>query len=380
MKNNLLLSLIVLVVIAGGLIGATSAFYADLETSDNNDFIMGSLNLQVDGKDDPDVYHFELSGLKPNDKGEHTFKLTNTGSIPGYASLTLNNFTDSDNGIEEPEAEAGDTTDGVNQGELDEQTIITVWLDTDCDNEQDQGEDVILEDYASNLPWNIDLLDSDNGYVSNDILLSSGGLACVAVQYEFECKGETTESNLAQSDSFAFDIIFDLEQTTDQVAKFCNGGFEFEDFTNWSLLTPVGSEVEIATSYNGDQGTTYTAVAGLYFARLKTDGPGSLTKATREVELLSGMKLTGWAAFDARDYLPFNDYAQVRVLDGIGNELAKPWYADISLIGNYADGPWTQWEWIAPADGTYTLELSITNMGDSIQDSQALFDANVIIQ
>lgn len=167
--------------------------------------------------------------------------------------------------------------------------------------------------------------------------------------------------------------------TSEAEAVFINGGFETGDFTGWTLTTPPGASANVANSFTGDQGTIYNPVEGSYLAWLKTDGPGSYTTLTQNFNIFSGWWIEGWAAFDARDYLPYNDNAAVNIYGGSGSLLATPWYSDVAAVGNYGDGPWTYWSWIPPASGTYTLELRIANASDSILDSYALFDANQVV-
>ena len=144
------------------------------------------------------------------------------------------------------------------------------------------------------------------------------------------------------------------------------------DFEDWAYEIPPGATANIVTEHYGYYSTPYTAVYGDTFLELKTDGPGSYTSAKKDFDLLTGDILSGHAAFDARDYL--NDQASVVVRDDGGIIIATPWYCDVAMIGDFADGPWTYWDWTAPADGIYTLEFRITNEGDSILDSYALFD------
>jgi hypothetical protein len=155
-------------------------------------------------------------------------------------------------------------------------------------------------------------------------------------------------------------------------AFFSNPSFETGDFSDWNLTIPPDGSAQVVTSHAGDT-ITYYPRDGSYFALLKTDGPGSYTIATQDVNLTAGEKIFGSAAFDARDSLPYNDSASVRILQG-AVEVAVPWYADVNQCGDYGDCPWTYWEWTAPASGLYTLELRVTNADDSGLDSYALFD------
>jgi len=131
-----------------------------------------------------------------------------------------------------------------------------------------------------------------------------------------------------------------------------NAGFETGDFSYWTSYVPSGGSVHVVTSHSGDRGVHYTPVTGDHFARLKTNGPGSYTSLKQTFSIAAGQTIGGWAAFDSRDYNPFMDNAMVRILDGSGNQVARPWYSDVSQVGDYGDGPWTYWSWTAGSSGT----------------------------
>lgn len=148
-----------------------------------------------------------------------------------------------------------------------------------------------------------------------------------------------------------------------------NEGFETGTTAHHLVTVPAGGTAQVVSSFE-----TYTPVSGFRFLVLKTDGPGSYTTARQIHKLKAGDRLTGSAAFAARDYLPYNDNAQVRIRHGL-NVVATPFSADVASTGTNVDGPWTQWSYTAPADGLYTVEYRIANEGDSEVDSYALFDA-----
>lgn len=153
-----------------------------------------------------------------------------------------------------------------------------------------------------------------------------------------------------------------------------NPGFETGTTAGWTLTIPPGATTAVVTSHAAET-TTYLPVEGSFFLELKTDGPGSLNKASQTVALGLGEMLSGYAAFDAHDYMPFNDFANVKVYDSIGGLIATPWSSSVSVVGDYGDGPWTLWSWSAPSAGTYTLEYSVANAVDGALASHALFDA-----
>ncbi|MEJ2200858.1 MAG: PEP-CTERM sorting domain-containing protein [Desulfuromonadaceae bacterium] len=150
-----------------------------------------------------------------------------------------------------------------------------------------------------------------------------------------------------------------------------NAGFETGDFSGWTL-TYNGA---VSTSWTGDLGTTYTAQEGNYFARLTAGaGAGVYSTLRQQLSLMEGEILSGWAAFDYRDYSPFADSAYVRILNDAGALIATPWSEVGTADSNYWDGPWTSWSWAAPSAGSYYLEYGVANGGDNAASSVALFD------
>jgi hypothetical protein len=174
---------------------------------------------------------------------------------------------------------------------------------------------------------------------------------------------------------FAILTVITLGVTKGADAGVTNLGFETGDTTGWTLVVPYGGSAKVVTSHQGNS-STYSPRDGNYFLELKTDGPGSYTTASQTVTLNAGDKLSGWAAFNAQDYLPFNDDASVQIYEPSGVLIATPWYSDVAIVGNYGDGPWDSWSWTAPADGAYTLRYCVANAGDNVVDSCALFDAD----
>lgn len=157
-------------------------------------------------------------------------------------------------------------------------------------------------------------------------------------------------------------------------AMVINGGFE-TGFTGWTTYIPPGGSASVVTSHTGDLGTLYDPVEGDYFALLKTGGLGSYTTLSQDIYLGEDV-LEGWAAFDYRDYYPYNDNAYVKIYSG-SSLIATPWSVFGNSVPNYWDRPWTEWSWTAASADTYTLKFGVANSGDCDYDSYALFDANV---
>lgn len=123
MKTALLLA--VLAVLAVALVGAgTWAYFTDVETSADNVFNGGTLDLNVDGENDPDVgTYFEADCLKPGDVGTTEIILSNVGCADGIADIKLFNVASDENGLAEPELELGDAGPG---GELCDHLWLTL--------------------------------------------------------------------------------------------------------------------------------------------------------------------------------------------------------------------------------------------------------------
>jgi hypothetical protein len=156
-----------------------------------------------------------------------------------------------------------------------------------------------------------------------------------------------------------------------------NVGFETGDFTGWTVDTGIDGVAEVITSHTTGLATTYLPVEGTYFARLEPSfSAGVPTTLNQSLDLAAGETICGYAAFDAQELPedPDNDSAWVRILDSALNEIAMPWYSDVSMIGASGDGPWTYWEWTAPANGTYYVQYGVTNYFWDGLNSVALFD------
>ena len=168
------------------------------------------------------------------------------------------------------------------------------------------------------------------------------------------------------------------------VSAITNGGFETGDSSGWSITIPPGGTAAVVTSQavGGDcdfTGGTYFPDEGAYFLALKTNGPGSRTIAAQTFSAQAGWLMTGSAAFDYGDYNPFDDNARVEILNDGGVVIATPWAVNGNSVPDYWNGPWTAWNWVAPAAGDYTVRLSVTNDADGVCDSRAHFD-NIVME
>ena len=177
-------------------IGATTAYFSDTETSSDNTFTAGTLDLKLDGGD-TDVVKFSLTNMRPGNQPKRTFTLYNAGSLPGTLSLSDVTITDTENARLEPEIEAGDTTVGV--GELSSVINLRIFVDYGKDGGISTGDPVLFNDRAVNLTSPIELEDS----------LASMNDVNVVFLFDW---WNTPEDNQAQGDTFTMDLAFTLEQ------------------------------------------------------------------------------------------------------------------------------------------------------------------------
>ena len=137
-------------------------------------------------------------------------------------------------------------------------------------------------------------------------------------------------------------------------------------------INTVGT-VQVISQYSSyyTGAVQYTAPDGDYFAKITTTGC-NLNSVSRTITLAEGQSLAGYAAFDAGDYMPYNDYADLYIeIYGQNWEL---FYSDIATVGNYGETGWIYWEFVAPEAGVYTLYYGAENVRDCGVNSWALLD------
>jgi len=180
-RKKVLMSLMA-IALAGAMIGGgVFAAFSDTETSHDNAFAAGTLDLKVDGKDDPEVSaYFNVSNAKPGDTGQVVITLSNAGTLDGNAYLVIQNVADSPGETPEPEP----TPD---EGELSEHLIITI----------DWGAGSVTDELCDLAGTNFDIG-----------TLGAGDSKDIIISYEIP----SNVGNVIQGDSVSFDILFGLNQ------------------------------------------------------------------------------------------------------------------------------------------------------------------------
>lgn len=199
--KKILLSLAMIAMVSTAAVGATAAWYSDTETSNDNTFTAGSLNLTVDGNDGINKVKWTVGPMVPGNQPKGTFTLANTGNVAGFLDLENITVTSQENGIIEPETEAGDST--TPDGELEDVLNLRLFTDLDCNGWIGTGDTTFFNGKVGTIASSYD----------QNISIPAGGSACVTGIYDW---WSTSDDNKAMTDSFDLDITFELGQTTGQ--------------------------------------------------------------------------------------------------------------------------------------------------------------------
>lgn len=200
MKNKrLMLSIALIVLVAGGAIAGTYAYFTAQRTASTNRFTAGTLDLNVTSNNTAnDPFVVDNVGQNGDITGEKTYTITNTGSLPGRLMLQLQNVQNKDNGCNDQEKESEPNCQADDIGEMG--GVINLAVDLD-------GTQVATTALA----------DANAG----DLGTAWGALVPVVLQpgashtlrVHWNTPG-TAYDNSIQSDSVSFDMNFRLIQQT----------------------------------------------------------------------------------------------------------------------------------------------------------------------
>lgn len=244
--------------------GASQAFFSDTETSTDNTFVAGSLDLKVDSVchywvDDEDVgcgegaefgnwdlddleagvhKFFNFDDIKPGDYGEDTISL-HVYDNDAWGRLVIDSLANDDNGLTDPESDV-DATGGAGEGELRQNLSFWVWLDQGLtpgfQNDADPGEGDNIYDPEHELmlitPGDIDE-GGETWYLADGLSAAAAfygvgdgleldGHLVGSVTYYFGIGWELPSDvgNEVQSDSFSGDMTIEVEQYRNNPSPF----------------------------------------------------------------------------------------------------------------------------------------------------------------
>jgi len=203
-SKGILASLLMIGVVTMAVGMGTYAYFSDTETSADNTFTAGTLDLTVDGQDDPNVFHFVMSNVKPGDNGNYTWVPKNyKGTIDGKLSINVSAITNDDNGCTEPESDVDTSCGSHPDGELGEYLEARLV--------RKEGYLLItksgLGGPAGTTGW-VSLNNLTGNYPDLWTLPAGDGGSTVILEWRLP----TTVGNIVQSDSATFDIEFVLNQ------------------------------------------------------------------------------------------------------------------------------------------------------------------------
>ena len=255
--KKIILSLSVIAVAAAVVVGATTAFFSDTETSTGNTFTAGAIDLKIDNsawyngelvrastwepKDlEEGDFLFNLSDLKPGDWEEDTISL-HVDNNDAWACVDVTLTQDDEVSLKEPEEDLGDVADASDlfDGELARELQFMWWAD-DGDNVLEEGEEVIN---SGNLGWapegqtvTVPLADSNWNIWEGDSSTPLVGERPYYIGKAF-CMGDLDEEGSTYD---PFDEEGNYDNSGPNVRPVdCDG----EDVTNWSQSDSVMMDV-----------------------------------------------------------------------------------------------------------------------------------------
>jgi spore coat-associated protein N len=210
--QRILLSLLTVGLAASLAVGATRAYFSDTETSTGNTFTAGTLDLKVDDKDDPNVVHVSLTGMKPGSTASYSWTLKNAGSLAGKPWIEITNLKNYDNDCNDAEIAAPDDTcgnPGLGDGELGQYLMMKLNAPGSVGYVYPNDPSCVGGNQCSVNYW------SGRGHIDGiidgqtwDTIAPASSLAPMVLEFQIP----TTVGNIIQSDSLEFDVVFHLEQ------------------------------------------------------------------------------------------------------------------------------------------------------------------------
>jgi predicted ribosomally synthesized peptide with SipW-like signal peptide len=389
-NTKMLVSGGVILAAAALIIGGTFAFFSDTETSSDNTFTAGAIDLTVSstGKATNGVCNFtqttggpifNCTDVKPGDSGESTVKFK-LESNPAWACVVVDNIIDSDNGCNDPEIAAESTCATDGDGELDNNLLLTVWVDDSvvgvggvCNNIQDSGEETLVTDKplsSFSLPTGQKVLavsDTSGASMLGANVPLQPGEHCLGIAWRVDSK----VGNEVQTDKLSGDLSFYVEQSRNNGSFTCASHFapvtgeqtltlENETINPTGPWTPItGDQIFGTLTWQGDgpefnytfsaQGlqnaTDYSLIyyadswpgnnPGKFIGKFTTNGSGVISSTTQSVNL--GMDLPS---------MPDANY-------GTGAKIWLVLSSDYNS-GVFATGPMTAWN-----PGSYLFEGNV---------------------
>jgi len=292
MSKRILTSLSVIGVVAAIVVGATTAYFSDVETSSGNAFSAGALDLQVvfpyggepypgfppektyNGENIPGV---EIRDIKPGDSGFLRYHVNNIGTIGGELYITLANVSNSPGVTPEPEP----TPDN---GELGKNLLINIWY----------GDESEYPNYSKHIVKDKKLNDLSNvRYLLGDLTAEGDPTTLDGKDVYIKWELPSGVRNEVQGDVVSFDVDLDLMQK----------GETLDGLIGWWKFDEGTGDVAYDSSGYGNDGTIYGAtwVAGKIGGALSFDGDDDYIFVSNSAslnEMSDDITLSAWVKFN----------------------------------------------------------------------------------
>jgi len=197
MNRKILVGILAIGLIALAVGWGTYSQFSDTETSITT-FSAGSLDLTINDQNGVPVT-FSWSNLKPKDQPKYKLTLKNIGTIDGYLDISSIVVVSEENGLTEPEIEAGDNS--ADEGELDDVLNLRLFFDKDNNGWWSTGDVMIYDNLVKNLPSSFNL---------DELIKANGDLEFVVELYDWWQHGNI--DNRAQTDTLSITFTFLLSQ------------------------------------------------------------------------------------------------------------------------------------------------------------------------
>jgi len=199
MNKKILFGILAIGLVALAVGWGTYSQFSDTETNQVT-FSAGSLDLTINDYNGVTV-NFSATNLKPGSQPKWKLRLNNIGTINGYLDISDITVVSEENGLTEPEQEAGDTS--ADEGELDDVLNIRIFLDKDSDGWWSTGDVMIYNGRVSGIASSYDL---------NEPIEAGGGVEFIAEVYDWWLGSSAVNDNQAQTDTLSITFTFLLSQ------------------------------------------------------------------------------------------------------------------------------------------------------------------------
>jgi len=204
-----------MVAIAGIVIGVTSAYFSDTETSTNNTMAAGTMDLNINGGNIA-VQTINLTNKAPGDTGKESSILKNVGSLDGELDVAMGmvaNYACTNTTYGKHDGTEHCTTAA---GALGANAQMALYIDVNQDGGYDNGTDIGLKSDTTIYTTGSLVYDAIDNYGGKTWNPGNNGVVAMTTgaEYNFviDWKIPTTVQNEIQGDALNFDVTFILEQ------------------------------------------------------------------------------------------------------------------------------------------------------------------------